>query len=105
MTTSNPSGRLGDARQVFRVVGQIRVHLENQIRARLERVAQTVDVRPSEAAGALPMHHFDPSRMPAREFFGDLAGPVRRGVIDDQHPKPRMRENARRENRQILLSL
>ena len=65
---------------------------------------QTVDVRPSESAGPSDAY-FDPSRMPAREFFGDLAGPVRRGVIDDQHPKPGMRKDARRENRQILSSL
>ena len=78
------AGRAGEqARQVGGIVGEVRVHLDDEICAARQRLAKPCDVGGAETLLARPVKHRD-VLMRRREPLGDLPGTVGRGVIDDE---------------------
>ena len=73
------------ARQVGGVVGEVGVHLDDEICAARQRLAKARDVGGAETLLARPVKHRD-VLVRRCEPLGDLPGAVGRGVIDDQDP-------------------
>jgi hypothetical protein len=79
------SPRGGDeAWEVGRVVGQVGVHLDDQLRAGRQRLAEAGEVGAAEAVLARAVQDADVAVV-AGELVGQLAGAVGRGVVDDEH--------------------
>ena len=92
-----------ERRQKLRIVRQVRVHLADEIgvalrspresrpgtigRGRARRCRCITDTRPGCVRG---------------ELVGERARAVRRAIVDDQHPRARMREHAADDQRQVL---
>src|SRR5690606_15739865 len=66
-----------------RVVGEVRVHLEEEVVAALEAPAEPLEIRGAEAELACAVNHVDARTLP-REGVCHFAGAVGRGVVDDQ---------------------
>ena len=64
-------------------MGEVGVHLADQLGAAGERLAKAGDVGRAEALLARPVEHRD-VRMLGGQPVGDLPGAVGRGVVDDQ---------------------
>ena len=73
ITTSNWSAAAAMRRQVLRVVGEVGVHLEDQVGAGCERMPQAVDVGPPESARSRPMHDLDAARDGSRASSSAIA--------------------------------
>ena len=90
-------------RKVLGIVREVGVHLKDQVRARLERLAQAVDVRAAKPSRSVAMHDLDAAGILPCQIVGDRARPVGRSVVDHEHAKARMSEDPRRQNRQVVL--
>src|SRR4051794_9940578 len=77
--------RAEQSREVRGVVGEVRVHLEDVIGAALQGVPEARQVRRPEPLPHRAVQHRH-RRQLDREPVGEVAGPIRRGVVDDQHP-------------------
>ena len=75
---------LRQARHVARIVGKVAVHLEDPLRAHLQRAVEPGEVGGAEALLPLPVQHVD-ALVGAGEAVRDLPGPVRRVVVDNEH--------------------
>src|ERR671910_62567 len=75
---------------MFRIVREVRIHLEDQIGAGFQRMLQSIDIGTSEAARSRPVKHRDASRMLSRELAGgenrDVLPFVVGGNDDDDVP-------------------
>ena len=67
-------------------MGEVGVHLEDQLGAAGEGRAEAGDVGGAEAFLARPVQDVD-ALVLGGEPVGDLAGPVGRAVVDDQDPR------------------
>ena len=83
-------GRLQQTRQVGRVVGEVGVHVGDQLRPARQRLPEPGHVRGPEAPLGRPVQDGDVLAI-ACEPIGDLAGAVGRRVVDDQE-SPRGRQ-------------
>ena len=77
-------GRRDQPRHVVRVVREVAVHLEDQLRALRERVCEAGDVRRAEAFLPLPVQDVDEAELRG-QLVGELTRPVRRVVVDHEH--------------------
>src|SRR5205085_12245753 len=71
-------------RHVRRIVREVAVHLDDELRALGERLAEARQVGRPEALLALAVQHADPVEL-AREPVRDLSGSVRGAVVDHEH--------------------
>ena len=62
-------------------MAEIGVHHADHIGARIQRVAQTVDIGFPQAGFSLPMQDGQASRVSFRQGLGDLAGAVRAVIV------------------------
>ena len=67
--------RRDQPRHVGRVVREVAVHLQHELRAAREHVPEPVDVGASQSLLARPVEHLDPRQL-GREPVGDLARAV-----------------------------
>ena len=71
------------------VVGEVAVHLEHEPRiGRLQHAREPGEVRASDPLFPGPVEHLEPGQL-GREAIGDLPRPVRRAVVDHEHPVAR----------------
>src|SRR5690606_37388071 len=83
-------------------VGEVRIHLEEVRVAAFEAPAEALEVRGAEPELAAPVEHVDPWVF-CGEAVCDLAGAVRRCVVDDEDVEPRgLREDHGDETGQVL---
>jgi DNA polymerase (family 10) len=66
-------------------VREVAIHREDELRIGRERLPETCEVGRPEAVLALPVEHVHEGKLRC-EAVGDLAGPVGRGVVDDEDP-------------------
>ena len=83
-------GGLDQRRDVRRVVREVGVHLDDELGAAGERVLEPGGVGAAEAVLLGAVEDLDRVEL-GGEPVGDLAGPVGRGVVDDEHPVARRR--------------
>ena len=76
-------GRLDQERDLGRVVREVGVHLDDEIRAPGKGVIEPGDVGGAEALLRRSVKHLDVVTL-GREAVGDLAGAVGRVVVDDE---------------------
>ena len=76
-------------------MGEVGVHLADELCAARQRLAKAGDVGRAEALLARPVEHRD-VRVLGRQPVGDLPGAVGRGVVDDQHVAGRVQALAHR---------
>ena len=74
--------KLGQVRGVVREVG---VHYDHDLGAAVQRVLEAREVRAPQPTLALTVKHLHRGQRRG-ELVGNLPGPVRRGVVDDQQP-------------------
>ncbi len=65
-------------------MGEIRVHLDDQVSALLDGIGKTGDIGRTQSQLASPVQDVYAFRVPFDQIVGDLAGTVRRVVIHDQ---------------------
>jgi hypothetical protein len=65
-------------------VREVAVHLQDELGAVGQGAAESVQVGAAEALLARPVEHVHPVEL-GREAIRDLAGPVRRAVVDYEH--------------------
>ena len=91
-----------EARQVLRVVREIRVHLEHEAVVVFQRPGEAGEVGASQAVLRLPMQDVH-ARIAGGEFVGHRTGAVRRSVVDDEDVERRvLRQDRRNDLRQVL---
>ena len=71
---------------------EVAVHLEHELRVRLERPGEAGEVGAPDALLRRPMEDVEPLEL-GREPVGDLAGAVGRAVVDHEHAVPRRVEH------------
>ena len=76
--------RRRQAWHVRRVVREVAVHLENEVRAKLERTPEACEIGGAEAFLALPMQHVHVVVL-GGQAIGDLPCSVGRVVVDHEH--------------------
>src|SRR5687768_9113616 len=86
------------------IVGEVRVHLEDELVAVIYRPVEPGDIRGPEAQFAGPMDDVDP-RVGGRELVGKRSGPVRRAVVDDEHLESRVLSQYLRHDRGEIVAL
>ena len=64
-------------------MGEVRVHLDHQLGALVERLAEAGDVGAAEPLFVRAVQHFH-VRVPLRQPVGEAPGPVGRVVVNDQ---------------------
>ena len=74
----------GQTRHVGGIVGEVAVHLEDELRTRGERVPKAGDIRRADSFLLRAMEHGDPGQL-RREAVRDRARAVRRRVVDHEH--------------------
>ena len=93
-------GRRREPEYVRGVVGEVAVHLEHELGAQPERVAEACEVGRAEPFLTRPVEDVDVV-VPGGKPVGDLAGPVRRVVVDDQDVQVLERKTAERPNHRL----
>ena len=77
--------RRGDQpRHVGWIVGEVAVHLEDEVGVERERVSEALEVCGAEAFLPRPVNHAHPRPLHG-EPVGEFAGAVGRAVVDDDH--------------------
>jgi hypothetical protein len=77
-------GRVDQPREVGGIVGEVGVHLDHEVGAGRQRLAESGEVGAAEAVLALAMQDADVGVL-EREPVGEVAGAVRRRVVHDEH--------------------
>jgi hypothetical protein len=67
-------------------VGEVDVHLHDDVRTPVQRDAEAVAVRVSQARFGRPVQHLDIAQLPA-DPLGDGAGAILAAVVADDHPR------------------
>ena len=83
-------------------MGEVGVHLADDVRGSGERALHPIHVRPSEPTGPLAMHDIDPPRPLPRQLVGDLARAVRGPIVHDHQVVALAGEDRRHELRKVL---
>ncbi len=70
-------------------MGEVAVHLDDEVGAVRQRPAKSIDVGPSQATRPRAMEHVQPTRPLGGQLVGDATGAVGRLVIHDQDVQAR----------------
>src|SRR5260221_4643007 len=96
-------GGADERREVGRIVREIAIHLADELRAPfLDGVQQAVDVRAAETAGPGPMQDLDAAGGILHQLVRDRPRPVRGSIVDDEQAEAVVREDAGRQQREVL---
>ena len=87
---------------MLRVVGEVGVHLTNDVDILGGRLGEGLCLGEAESAWTVAVHHLDASGVLTSEAFGHLTGAVRRAIIDDEQSEPVVFEYAGHEQREVL---
>ena len=87
---------------VLRIVGQVGVHLEDELGVGGQRGTHPVEIRPAEAALAGAMQHRQPPAAGGGDLVGQRAGAVGRAVVDHHHAQIGIAEQLLGDERQVL---
>ena len=83
-------------------MGEVGVHLEDVVVALREGILEAGEVGGAEPQLARTVQDVDPAGARALQLVGDLPGPIRRVVVDDQHGEIALGENRADQVGQIL---
>ena len=83
-TSAPPSQAAIRRDDVLRVVGEVAVHLEHELRSRRQGALESGEIGGTEAGLGGAVEDVHPGKL-GRERVGDLPGPVRGVVVDHEH--------------------
>ena len=81
---------------------EVRIHLTDHVSICLQGQSDTIDIRASEPAATNAVQHQHAAIVAQREVVSQLAGAIRRAIVDDENPQVRNVEKSLNELGQVF---